>query len=132
MEINFGTSTTNCSVCFDVNGNYGIRNNVMWIHGQYWNGRAYFPNGITAARINNSYYRMNKEVRLPNTLTNLSYGFYLCRQFNHSVNIPDSVRSIGYAFNGCENLNKVVKFPNSLIYAQYAFAGADWFNQKRY
>jgi len=38
MEINFGTSVTNCSVIFDLNGNYGIVNNNMWIHGNNWNG----------------------------------------------------------------------------------------------
>lgn len=128
MVIDFGTNVTNCSVIFDVNGNYGIGNNSMWIHGNNWNGHVAFPNGIDYSRMSRSG-KVNKSVQIPNSVTNTFSMFNSCTNFNQNIQIPNSVINASTMFGNCTSLNQNIQIPNSVINAQYMFGICNNLNQ---
>ena len=151
MDINFGANVTKCSVIFDVNGNYGIANNNMYIHGSNWNGQAAFPNGVKWTRcslssklnrrvaIPNSVtnmvntfrgcYKLNQNIQTPNSVTNMAYTFNFCNSLNQNIQIPNSVTDIAFAFSSCYNLNQNIQIPNSVTDMSSAFYLCNSLNQ---
>ena len=128
MDINFGSSVTNCSVIFDTEGNYGIANNAMWIHGNNWNGMASFPNGTNIVRVGNSTV-LNKKIDIPDSVNTMSSSFYNCRNFNQNIQIPNGVTSMAYTFSYCSNLNQNIQIPNGVTNMLNTFSYCSNLNQ---
>ena len=155
MEINFGTNNVRATIAFDwtENANYNFANTEFWIHGTYFNGKVYFPYGATKLSLANSY-KLNKQITIPNSVTNVSYMFRNCRNFNQNIQIPNSVTntfrmfsecsnfnqniqipfitSTSGMFAGCSNFNQNIQIPNSVTNVSYMFSSCPNFNQNIY
>ena len=62
-------------------------------------------------------------------LTNCSYMFYNCSNFNQSVNFPDTVTNFYDLFSNCRNYNKTVNIPDSVTNCAEMFYNCMMFNQ---
>ena len=115
MEINFRSSVTNCNVIFDSseNANYGFGNRNFIIHGIQWNGGVAFPYGANYVRCNGSE-KLNRNIQIPNGVTNMAETFKFCYKLNQNIQIPNSVTGMINIFRNCYNLNQNIQIPNSV------------------
>ena len=133
MEINFGTNNVRATIAFDwtENANYNFANTEFWIHGTYFNGKVYFPYGATKLSLANSY-KLNKQITIPNSVTNVSYMFRNCRNFNQNIQIPNSVTNVSYMFSSCPNFNQNIYLHKNLRTHVNLFANCHNLNQNIY
>ena len=75
---------------------------------------------------------LNQNILIPNSVTNMSGTFYNCNNLNQSILIPNSVTNMSDTFSRCSNLNQSILIPNSVTSMSGTFYYCSNLNQDIY